>query len=122
MWAVITLLFMYAFLLGVAAPLTPRTPLKRVSSGVCSVQFGVSLVTARATLQPPASRRKVSVPGEYWQREKEYPRRDRNDIDVVMHRFFFSAVRRLRYLHCLPFSQYIMLGILSVRNDPHAEV
>lgn len=59
MWAVITLLFVYAFLLGVAAPLTPQ---KRVSSGIYSVQFGNSVVTACATLQPPASRTKVSVP------------------------------------------------------------
>lgn len=62
MWAVITLLFVYAFLLGVVTPLTPQ---KRVSSGVYSVQFGGSVVSARATLQPPVSRRKVSARGEY---------------------------------------------------------
>lgn len=69
-WVVITLLFVYAFLLGVAAPLTPQ---KRVSFGVYSVQFNSSVVTARATLQPPASRTKVSVREEYrYKRYEEY--------------------------------------------------
>lgn len=62
-WGVITLLLVYAFLLGIAAPLTPE---KRIAFGVCSVQSNNSIVTARATLQPPASRTKVSVREEYW--------------------------------------------------------
>ena len=51
------------------------------------------------------------------------PVRARNDADVVVeYRFFFTTVRRFKYLRCLPFSEYIMLGVLSVRNDPYAEV
>lgn len=122
-WIVIALLFVYAFLLGVTAPLTSQ---KRIYSSVYPVQFSESVVSARVTLQPPASCGKVSALGEllrpvYIERKSDTCSHTRNDVDVI-HGFPFSTVRCLRYLHCLPFSQYIVLGILSVWNDPYAEV
>lgn len=109
MWVIIILMFVYAFLLGVAAPLTTQ---KHVSSGVYTIQFGNSIVTTRATLQPPAICLKVSIHGKYEKRDKkEYYLVPGNDIDVVVHCFFTVITQPVRYLRCLSFSEYIILDI-----------
>ncbi|KOX78980.1 Ubiquitin carboxyl-terminal hydrolase 2 [Melipona quadrifasciata] len=72
-WAVIALLLVYAFLLGIAAPLTPE---KRVTCGVYSVRSNNSIVTARATLQPPASRTKEGSPTNKSARNRLQAHRD----------------------------------------------
>lgn len=73
MWVIIILLFVYAFLLGVAAPLTTQ---KHVSSGVYTIQFGNSIVTTRATLQPPAICLKEGSPTNKSARNRLQAHRD----------------------------------------------
>ncbi|XP_031368131.1 ubiquitin carboxyl-terminal hydrolase Usp2-like isoform X3 [Apis dorsata] len=72
-WVIIILLFVYAFLLGVAAPLTTQ---KHVSSGVYTIQFGNSIVTTRATLQPPAICLKEGSPTNKSARNRLQAHRD----------------------------------------------
>lgn len=116
-WVIIILLFVYAFLLGVAAPLTTQ---KHVSSGVYTIQFGNSIVTTRATLQPPAICLKVSIHEKYKERDKKEYILSSGQMTYrcrCLH-CFSTVIQPVRYLRCLSFSEYIYLYWAYIWNKP----